>query len=171
MVIPCLKKSKRSWDFSWNLKEEIILGIFYNSVSWLMTILVGRHTKRAHALRSPKHHTYWLIRKNLLMFRRKKETDVLKSQEQVFSFYVSNVILYLQPTAVVLISYAWKAVPTGFHIKKKNQIKRRRKGNVELHDHMSSWLFLKQKLVHCKAQNSRFNRHFPKWTVLFFCTI
>lgn len=33
MVIPCLKKSKRSWDFSWNLKEEIILGIFYNSVS------------------------------------------------------------------------------------------------------------------------------------------
>lgn len=53
------------------------------------------------------------------MFRRKKETDVLKSQEQVFSFYVSNVILYVQPTAVVLISYAWKAVPTGFHIKKK----------------------------------------------------
>lgn len=65
------------------------------------------------------------------MFRRKKETDVLKSQEQVFSFYVSNVILYLQPTAVVLISYAWKAVPTGFHIKKKsNKKKKKRKCRI-----------------------------------------
>lgn len=57
MVILCLKESKCKWDFSWNLKEEITLGIFYSSVSWLVTIVIARQTKRAHDLSSPKHHT------------------------------------------------------------------------------------------------------------------